>query len=103
MGDRRDKISASSAKFDAFVEKQLNALQLRSLQEYEAYHGSQHYYYEDYKMRQRTYFEAIPARMPCHDCPPPLWKGKVVSMAWIHVTVNIYKKGSKRVTQYMLN
>ncbi|MCI67065.1 pumilio domain-containing protein, partial [Trifolium medium] len=33
-------------------------------------------------MRQRTYFqEAPPAPMPGHNCPPPLWKGKVVSMA----------------------
>ncbi|KAK2385457.1 pumilio [Trifolium repens] len=78
MGDRRDKIHASSAKFDAFVEKQLRALQLRSLQEY---HGSPHYYYEDYKMRQMTYFEATLARMPRHNCPPPMWKGKVVAMA----------------------
>ncbi|GAU39273.1 hypothetical protein TSUD_72120 [Trifolium subterraneum] len=87
MGDRRGKnrVSSAAAKFDAFVEKQLRVLQLRSLQEYEVsqqgYNGSPHYYYEDYKMRQRTYFEASAVPMPRHNCPPPSWKGKVVSMA----------------------
>ncbi|MCI45732.1 hypothetical protein A2U01_0066971, partial [Trifolium medium] len=33
MGDRREKIRAS--KFDVFVEEQLRALQLQSLQDYQ--------------------------------------------------------------------
>ncbi|CAJ2676191.1 unnamed protein product [Trifolium pratense] len=84
MGGTREKIRASSAaaKFDAFVEKQLSALQLQSLQGCEVsqqgYDGSPHYYYEDYKKRQSTYFKVPPARP---NCPLPSWKGKVVSMA----------------------
>ncbi|PNY04145.1 pumilio domain-containing protein [Trifolium pratense] len=86
MGGTREKIRASSAaKFDTFVEKQLSALQLQSLQGCEVsqqgYDGSPHYYYYDYKMRQSTYLEALPAPMPRPNFPLPSWKGKVVSMA----------------------